>query len=141
VSLSAFQEGTHSGLKKPLFLKYARFGIAKPPEFPYETSPMPNLTKRDLVMSIADKTGLTQQEVFSVIQHTLDGIVEGLATGRDVELRNFGVFDVRLTKPRVGRNPKKPQNEVQIPPRAIVKFRAGKIMKARVLERTALLTK
>ena len=118
-----------------------RFFIANFRQNSYETPPMANLTKRDLVMAIADKTGLTQQEVFSVIQLTLDGIVEGLATGRDVELRNFGVFDVRLTKPRVGRNPKKPQEEVQIPPRAIVKVRAGKIMKARVLERTSLLTK
>jgi nucleoid DNA-binding protein len=101
---------------------------------------MANLTKRDLVIQISKKTGLTQQEVFSVIQLTLDGITDALSTGRDVELRNFGVFDVRLTKPRVGRNPKKPQNEVQIPPRAIVKFRAGKIMKARVLERTSLLS-
>jgi nucleoid DNA-binding protein len=117
------------------------FPIANYGQNPYETPPMSNLTKRDLVISIAEKTGLTQQEVFSVIQLTLDGIVDGLATGRDVELRNFGVFDVRLTKPRVGRNPKKPQDEVQIPPRAIVKFRAGKIMKARVLERTSILSK
>ena len=97
---------------------------------------MANLTKRDLVMSIADKTGLTQQEVFSVIQLTLDGIVEGLATGRDVELRNFGVFDVRLTKPRVGRNPNKPEKDVVIPARATVKFKSGKIMRQRVLLRT-----
>ena len=92
---------------------------------------MPNLTKRDLVMSIADKTGLTQQEVFSVIQHTLDGIVEGLATGRDVELRNFGVFDVRLTKPRVGRNPKTGE-EIPISARCVVTFRPGQKLKARV---------
>ena len=97
---------------------------------------MANLTKRDLVLSISDKTGLTQQEVFSVIQLTLDGITEALATGRDVELRNFGVFEVRLTKPRVGSNPKAPQNEVEIPARAIVKFKSGKIMRQRVLLRT-----
>ena len=97
---------------------------------------MANLTKRDLVLSISDKTGLTQQEVFSVIQLTLDGITEALATGRDVELRNFGVFEVRLTKPRVGRNTKAPQNEVEIQARAIVKFKSGKIMRQRVLLRT-----
>ena len=53
-----------------------------------------------------------------------------------MELRNFGVFEVRLTKKRVGRNPKKPQETVEIPPRAIVKFSAGKIMRQRVLLRT-----
>ena len=102
---------------------------------------MANLTKRDLVIAIADKTALTQQEVFSVIQLTLDGITEALANGKGVEFREFGVFNTRLTKQRVGRNPKKPTETVVIPPRAIVKFKAGKIMKARVLERTAELSK
>lgn len=97
---------------------------------------MPNLTKNNLVKKISEKTGLTQQEVFSVVQLTLEGITEGLATGNNVELRNFGVFEVRLTKKRIGRNPKKPQETVEIPPRAIVKFTAGKIMRQRVLLRT-----
>lgn len=97
---------------------------------------MPNLTKNNLVKTISDKTGLTQQEVFSVVQLTLEGITEGLATGNNVELRNFGVFEVRLTKTRIGRNPKKPQETVEIPPRATVKFSAGKIMRQRVLLRT-----
>lgn len=102
----------------------------------YERWPMPNLTKNNLVKTISDKTGLTQQEVFSVVQLTLEGITEGLATGNNVELRNFGVFEVRLTKKRIGRNPKKPLETVEIPPRAIVKFTAGKIMRQRVLLRT-----
>ncbi|MEI8293708.1 MAG: HU family DNA-binding protein [bacterium] len=97
---------------------------------------MPNLTKNDLVKKISEKTGLTQQEVFSVVQLTLEGITEGLATGDNAELRNFGVFEVRLTKRRIGRNPKKPQETVEIPPRAIVKFTSGKIMRQRVLLRT-----
>jgi nucleoid DNA-binding protein len=101
---------------------------------------MANLTKRDLVIAIADKTALTQQEVFSVIQLTLDGITEALANGKGVEFREFGVFTTRLTKQRVGRNPKKPAETVVIPTRAIVKFKSGKIMKARVLERTAQLS-
>lgn len=97
---------------------------------------MANLTKRDLVIQISKQTGLTQQEVFSVIQHTLDGITDALATGRDVELRNFGVFEVRLTKSRVGRNPNQPAVDVPIPARATVKFKSGKIMRQRVLLRT-----
>jgi len=101
---------------------------------------MANLTKRDLVVAISEKTGLIQQDVFSVIQLTLDGITDALANGQGVELREFGVFRTRLTKQRVGRNPKKPEQEVIIPPRAIVKFKAGNIMRERVLKRTAELT-
>ena len=101
---------------------------------------MANLTKRDLVLSISEKSTLTQQEIFTVIQLTIDGITDALANGKGVEFRDFGVFTTRLTKQRVGRNPKKPEQEVVIPPRAIVKFKAGKIMKQRVLERTPQLT-
>jgi len=97
---------------------------------------MSNLTKRDLVMQISKETGITQQEVFAVIQQTLDLITDALASGQDVELRNFGVFEVRLTKSRVGRNPHKPEMDVVIPARATVKFKSGKIMRQRVLLRT-----
>jgi nucleoid DNA-binding protein len=115
--------------------------IALPEQIPYMLRFMANLTKRDLVISISEKTGLIQQDVFSVIQLTLDGITEALASGKDVELREFGVFRTTLTKQRVGRNPKKPDQDVVIPPRAIVKFKAGKIMRERVLKRTAELSK
>jgi nucleoid DNA-binding protein len=97
---------------------------------------MANLTKRDLVMRISRETGLVQQDVFDVIQKTLDYITEALSKGQDVELRNFGVFEVRLTKSRVGRNPHKPEHDVVIPARATVKFKSGKIMRQRVLLRT-----
>ena len=63
-------------------------------------------------------------------------ITDALASGRDVELRNFGVFEVRLTKSRVGRNPHKPEKDVIIPARATVKFKSGKVMRQRVLLRT-----
>ncbi len=97
---------------------------------------MSNLTKRDMVVSIAEQVGITQQQTFAVIQKTLEHITESLADGNNVELRNFGVFEVRLTKSRVGRNPNKPETDVIIPARATVKFKAGKIMRQRVLLRT-----
>jgi nucleoid DNA-binding protein len=92
------------------------------------------LTKRNLVLRISDETGLGQQPVFDVIQKTLDYISEALAKGDKVELRNFGVFEVKIRKARVGRNPHKPQTDVPIPARAMVKFKAGKIMRAEVLK-------
>ncbi len=97
---------------------------------------MDNLTKRDLVMAISKETGLIQENVFSIIQKTLDHITEALAKGRNVELRNFGVFEVRLTRARIGRNPNRPEVDVTIPARATVKFKSGKIMRQRVLLRT-----
>ncbi len=97
---------------------------------------MGNLTKRDLVVRISNETGLVQQDVFDVVQKTLDYITDALSAGQNVELRNFGVFEVRLTKSRVGRNPNKPEKDVVIPARATVKFKAGKVMRQRVLMRT-----
>lgn len=95
---------------------------------------MGNLTKRDLVIRISNETGMVQQDVLNVIQKMLDYLTESLAKGQTVELRNFGVFEVKLRKARVGRNPNKPKDDVRIPPRAVVKFKAGKEMRAMVLK-------
>jgi nucleoid DNA-binding protein len=92
------------------------------------------MTKRDLVMRIARETGLIQQDVFAVLQKTLDYIVESLAKGENVEFRNFGVFEVRIRKSRVGRNPNQPTHVVTIPTRKVVKFKMGRIMKAKVMK-------
>jgi len=94
------------------------------------------LTKRDLVIRISGETGLTQEQVFDVVQKTLDCIAEALAKGDKVELRNFGVFEIKLRKARVGRNPHKPETDVAIPARAMVKFKAGKEMRIEVLKLT-----
>lgn len=93
---------------------------------------MSNLTKRDLVVRISNETGMVQQDVLNVVQKTLDYLTESLSEGRTVELRNFGVFEIKLRKARVGRNPNRPESDVPIPPRAVVKFKPGKEMKARV---------
>jgi nucleoid DNA-binding protein len=95
---------------------------------------MGTLTKRDLVVQISQDTGEVQQTVFKVVQLTLDHITEALARGENVELRNFGVLEVRRTKPRVGRNPNKPESSFVIPARATVKFKPGKVMRERVLK-------
>jgi nucleoid DNA-binding protein len=93
---------------------------------------MPNLTKREIVVKISNETGLVQHQVFEVVHRTLDLITDSLARGEDVELRNFGIFEVRLTKERVGRNPNQPGSSFKIPPRATVKFKSGKIMRQKV---------
>lgn len=91
-----------------------------------------NLTKRDIVLTIYDKTRTkqTQKEVRDVVQLTLDSITEALGRGQNVELRNFGVFEVQVRKSRIGRNPNRPKTDVVIPRRAVIKFKAGKTLKA-----------
>lgn len=91
------------------------------------------LTKRDLVNRIAEETGQIQQKVLVVVQKSLDYIAEALARGDKVELRNFGVFEVRVRKARIGRNPNAPTKDVPIPKRSVVKFKPGKEMRKAVL--------
>ena len=102
---------------------------------------MGTLTKRDWVVQISNKTHLPQAQVHDVVQLTLDSITDALARQENVELRNFGVLEVRLTKPRVGRNPNKPESSFTIPARATVKFKPGKIMRERVLKLSSALKK
>ena len=90
---------------------------------------MPNLTKREIVLEIYRKSGFPQKQIVDTVQQTLDIIQKALANGRNVELRNFGVLEVQVRKQRIGRNPNKPEAEVVIPQRAVVKFKSGKILK------------
>jgi nucleoid DNA-binding protein len=94
------------------------------------------MTKRDLVVRISNETGLVQQQVLDVVQRTLDHISESVSKGQTVELRNFGVFEVKLRKARIGRNPNDPDHDVPIPPRAVVKFKPGKEMREAVIKLT-----
>jgi nucleoid DNA-binding protein len=90
------------------------------------------MTKRDLVVRIANETGLIQQDVSAVLQKTLDYIIDALEEGENVEFRNFGVFEINVRKSRIGRNPNRPEDVVTIPERKVVKFKPGKIMKKRI---------
>jgi nucleoid DNA-binding protein len=92
------------------------------------------LTKRNIVTRISGETGLNQQQVFDVVQKTLDYIAEALAKGDKVELRNFGVFEIKIRKARVGRNPRQPDADVAIPARSMVKFKAGKELRIEVFK-------
>lgn len=90
------------------------------------------MTKKEIVLKIAEETGLKQIDVKKAVQRTLDHITESLAKGETVELRNFGVFKVKTRKPRVGRNPKTGA-AVPIPERKVVTFKAGMIMKKKAI--------
>ena len=90
------------------------------------------VTKRDLVVQISDQTGSTQTQVFEIVQLLLDNIITHLSRNSEVVMRNFGTFEVIMTRPKVGRNPNAPERDVIIPARAAVKFKSGKEMKEKV---------
>lgn len=96
---------------------------------------MANLTKKEIIQKIYEmdevsRSGILQNDVKYIVQKTLDIMRESLAQGRNIELRKFGVLEVQVRKPRIGRNPTQPEQDVVIPKRAIVKFKAGKELKA-----------
>ena len=91
------------------------------------------MTKKDLVVKIAEETELKQIDVKKIVQRILDHIIESLTKGETVELRNFGIFKVKSRKSRVGRNPKTGET-VPIPEKRIVSFKSGMVMKKRVMK-------
>lgn len=86
------------------------------------------MTKRELVISVAERLGYTQNEVSEVVQKTLDTITECLAEGQRLEIRNFGVFEVKRRDARIGRNPRTGQ-EVSITEKCVATFKPGKALK------------
>lgn len=91
------------------------------------------MTKKEIVKTISDKTGLTQLQIKEIVQLTFDGIVETLLEEGRVELRNFGVFQVKSRKARKARNPRTGR-QVDVPEKFVVTFKPGKEMEARVQE-------
>ncbi len=89
------------------------------------------MTKKEIVRTIADKTGLTQQDVKRVVQLTFEGIIETLIDEGRVELRNFGVFQVKSRRARKARNPQTGR-QVDVPEKYVVTFKPGKVMEERV---------
>ena len=89
------------------------------------------MTKKDIVLKIADETGIKQIDVKKVVQKTLDHIVLSLIRGEKVELRNFGVFKLKERRSRTGRNPRTGQ-VVPVPARKVVVFKAGLEMKKKI---------
>jgi len=89
------------------------------------------VTKKDIVLRIADETGIKQIDVKKIVQKTFDSIVDSLAKGEKVELRNFGVLKVKERRARTGRNPRTGQ-VVPVPPRKVAVFKPGLEMKQKV---------
>ncbi len=91
-----------------------------------------NLTKKDLTSHLHQSLGISQKEAKDAVQLLLDVMMEKLLQGSNVELRNFGVFEVQVRKQRIGRNPNKPKQSVIIPDRVAIKFKPGKEFKSKL---------
>ena len=89
------------------------------------------MTKKEIVKEIADRADLTQLQTKEIVQWTFDAIVETLCRERRIELRNFGVFEVKRREPRKARNPKTGA-AVQVEAKNVVTFKPGKEMEEKV---------
>jgi integration host factor subunit beta len=87
------------------------------------------VTKKDIVREISEKLGLTQLQAKEIVQKTLAAITQTLVEDGRVELRNFGVFEVRQRKPRKARNPRTGE-KVTVPATCTVVFKPGSRLRA-----------
>jgi nucleoid DNA-binding protein len=94
------------------------------------------MTKRELVIRVANKLGMTQSDVSRIIEGMFDTLSITLAQGQRWELRDFGVLEVKTRASRIGRNPRT-GDQVPVPERRVVTFRPGKLMKEHVATRAA----
>lgn len=94
------------------------------------------MTKRELVIQVAEKLGMTQHEVANVVQTMFDTVTDTLVEGNRLEIRNFGVFEVKKRDARMGRNPRTGE-EVPIPQKSVAFFKPGKVLKQLVQGDTA----
>jgi integration host factor subunit beta len=89
------------------------------------------VTKKEIVKTISEEIGLTQLKTKEIVQKTFDAIVEALVAEGRIELRNFGVFEVKPRAARKARNPRT-GDKVLVPAKNVVTFKPGKEMEERV---------
>src|SRR4051794_27185227 len=85
------------------------------------------VTKKKIVKKISEDIGLTQLKTKDIVQRTLDAIIDALVSEGRIELRNFGVFEVKKRAPRKARNPRT-GDKVFVPSKNVVTFKPGKEM-------------
>jgi nucleoid DNA-binding protein len=89
------------------------------------------VTKKEIVKTISEELNLTQLKTKEIVQKTFDAIVETLVKERRIELRNFGVFEVKKRKARKARNPRT-GDDVEVKEKYVVTFKPGKEMEEKV---------
>jgi integration host factor subunit beta len=89
------------------------------------------VTKKEMAVSIAAKSGILPVRALEIIQRVFDNIIETLVQDRRLELRDFGVFEVKRRKPRLARNPRSGE-AVWVPERLVITFKAGRELQERL---------
>ena len=89
------------------------------------------MTKKEIVKAISEELGLTQLRTKEIVQKTFDAIIDTLISDQRIELRNFGVFEVKKRAARKARNPRTAE-KVEVPEKFVVTFKPGKEMEERV---------
>jgi nucleoid DNA-binding protein len=89
------------------------------------------VTKKEIAKAIAEEVGIPLAVVTKVVQRVFDGIIDVLVSEGRIELRNFGVFQVKKRRARQGRNPRTGE-QVWVPERFVVMFKAGREVEKRV---------
>ena len=112
-----------------------RFGPTRGNDFLRPDAPLSQesqvVTKKEIVKTISEEIGLTQLKTKEIVQKTFDAIVETLVDEGRIELRNFGVFEVKKRAARKARNPRTGQR-VDVPEKFVVTFKPGKEMEEKV---------
>lgn len=94
---------------------------------------MATITKKELVDRIAEQLSVKRVTVKRVTQQFLDEVISELGKGNRLEFRDFGVFETKQRAARVAQNPKT-MERVTVPSKRTVKFKVGRLMKARMQE-------
>jgi DNA-binding protein HU-beta/integration host factor subunit beta len=89
------------------------------------------VTKKDIVRQISERIGETQLKTKEIVQRTFDAIVATLLEVGRIELRKFGVFEVKQRKARKARNPQTNES-VEVPAKNVVTFKPGKVMMEKI---------
>ena len=89
------------------------------------------MTKKEIVKAISEQMKLTQLQTKEIVQKTFEAIVDTLVTEGRIELRNFGVFEVKKRAARKARNPRT-GDRVNVPEKYVVTFKPGKRMEEEV---------
>src|SRR5438270_11501907 len=118
---------------RPLHLK--RFIAGELIRPPYPVRRTDTVTKKEIVKQIAERIGETQLKTKDIVQQTFDAIRDTLIEQGRIELRNFGVFEVKQRKARKARNPRTGE-KVEVPPKCVVTFKPGNEMEERVRKMT-----
>jgi nucleoid DNA-binding protein len=96
------------------------------------------MIKADIVKQIAKQLNLKDKDALAVVDRILESVRDVIVANGRLEIRDFGVFQVKIRKPRIGRNPKD-KKEYPIPPRAVITFKPGKELKAHSVVKGAAL--